>query len=394
MRGTSRLDLHYTVAMTVELSQIDWKPFLARPMLAAPTARTLERVGAGTVLITGAGGSIGSALARQLARLIAQHSPPERIPPEPVLPQLILLDASESHLYHLQQDLAADAQPTMRIRYALANCADRAALEELFILYRPQLVFHTAAYKHVPLLEEMPLAAVANNVLATGVLADVAARYHARMILLSTDKAASPTSIMGATKWLAEQIALRAGGTALRLANVLASSGSVVERFAAQIVAGQPLTITSPQARRYFLTAGEAVHLLLSAATVPAPSLLAPELASDHAIPDLARFLASTLNPEMDVSMTWTGLRAGEKLTERLWSTAEQARPIGSGLLAIIAPLLAPSRLDRSLRQLHRAVATRDGALTVGELKAIVPGFDASQTAAHSHEQAIAQEIA
>lgn len=170
------------------------------------------------MLITGAGGSIGSALALRLSRL--------------ALPVLLLLD-------------------------------------ELFAAHAPRIVFHMAAHKHVPLLEQQPLAAIANNIFATETIAATAATCGARVVLLSTDKAVESISVIGATKRVAEEIVLAAGGTVLRLGNVLASTGSVTEVFAHQIARGGPLTITDPAAHRYFLTLDEPVNLLLFMSAAP-----------------------------------------------------------------------------------------------------------------------------
>jgi len=236
------------------LSEMDWREFLARPALQPPPSGLLNSLAGQTFLITGAGGSIGSALAQRLGALN--------------LAGLVLLEASESNLYALERDwaeaAAASTSPLCPSTMILGSAGDRSLLEEIFDIHAPRLVFHAAAYKHVPLMEEQPLAAIANNVFATEVLVNVASEHGANTILLSTDKAVEPASVMGATKRVAELIVLASRGTVLRLGNVLASRDSVAEIFARQIEQGGPLTVTDPAARRYFLTVDEAVNLLIS----------------------------------------------------------------------------------------------------------------------------------
>ena len=216
-----------------------------------PRQEVLDGLSREPIVITGGGGSIGSALALRLGALGSQ--------------KLVLLEASESNLYALERDWAAALETNPRsaspMTPILGSAGDMALLQEVFATHRPRIVFHAAAFKHVPLMEEHPLAAIANNVFATEILTQVAEAHGARVILLSTDKAVEPASVMGATKRVAEQIVLASGGTVLRLGNVLASRDSVTEVFARQIAQGGPVTVTDPAARRYFLTLDEAVSL-------------------------------------------------------------------------------------------------------------------------------------
>lgn len=346
------------------LKRIDWSGFLARPSLAQP-AVPLDALRHTCVMVTGAGGSIGSALALRLADL------------EPA--RLVLLESSESNHFALQREFA-EAGLLSKTVLQLGSVADRALLEEIFSLYAPRLIFHAAAFKHVPLLEEQPFAAIENNVFGT--LSLVATMPQARIILLSTDKAAMPASIMGATKRVAEHIILNAGGTALRLGNVLASHGSVAEVFARQIAAGRPLTVTSHNARRYFLTVEEAVNLLLSAAGEPEPqTLLAPALHAPHLVADLARFMAQALAPGRAVPIEFTGLRPGDKETEQFWSAAQSVQPASSAnLLRIEAQLFSVGDLHRSLADLRRATNERDLPAAVAQLCRLVPDYMPSGT--------------
>ena len=354
----------YTAGVISCPKNLDWSGFLARPGVAPPAGEALERLRKTPILVVGAGGSIGSALAARLAAL------------EP--PELVLLEASESHLYALQREWVEAAEATVPAVFRLGSVENRALLEEIFALHAPGLVFHAAAFKHVPLLEGQPLAAIENNVFGTLALMEAAA--GARVILLSTDKAVEPASVMGATKRVAEQIVLSAGGTAMRLGNVLASRGSVAEVFASQIAAGGPLTITDPAACRYFLTIDEAVNLLLSAALeAGSPALLAPALPAPHLITDLARFMARELAPHAAIPIDLTGPRAGDKENEQFWSDTELARPAKTtSMISIESPLPASDKLRSELAHLHAALGARDVAAALNHLQTLVPDYTPS----------------
>lgn len=324
------------------------------------------------ILIAGAGGSIGSALARRLAALAP--------------PNLLLLDASESSLYALQRDWAASA--TCPITPILGNVADPALLEHIFAEHAPRLVFHAAAFKHVPLMEEHPLAAIANNIFATETLTRAAAAHHARVLLLSTDKAVQPSSFMGATKRVAEYIVLAARGTVLRLGNVLASRDSVAEIFARQIAQGGPITVTDPAARRYFLTIDEAVNLLLLAAAHSQPSaLLAPVFPCTHFIADLAHFMARELAPGRDIAIQFTEPRPGDKETELLWTPGDPTHPVNAAaapdaspaaMVSVQSPTPSAAQLDACLATLRIALDARDLAGALASLQSLVPDYTTS----------------
>jgi FlaA1/EpsC-like NDP-sugar epimerase len=317
------------------------------------------------ILITGAGGSIGSALALRLGALRP--------------PRLVLLEASESNLYALERDWAATGAvcPMMPI---LGSVAESELLDEIFVSQTPRIVFHAAAFKHVPLMEEQPLAAIANNIFATETLVQAAQAHGARVVLLSTDKAVRPASVMGATKRVAEQIVLAAGGTVLRLANVLASRESVAEIFARQIAQGGPITITDLAARRYFLTREEAIDLLLTAASLPAPSvLLAPVLPATNNICDLARFMAGELAPDSEIPIVFTGNRPGDKMTEELWSAAEPSSASSCESLVVVETNLpAQAQLTAGLSALSAALDARELGDAIMQLRALVPDFTPS----------------
>ncbi len=352
--------------MTLRFGSIHGHNFLARPPLSAPAPEIISSLIKQPILITGAGGSIGSALAVRLA-VEGAH--------------IVLLESSENSLYELQREFANRPQ-SPHANFYLGSVADVSLLEEIFALHCPRLVIHAAAHKHVPLLEDQPLAAIANNIFATETLVAAASANHARIILLSTDKAVAPASVMGATKRVAEQIVLASNGTVLRLGNVLASHGSVTEVFARQVASGLPLTVTDPAARRYFLTIAEAVSLLISSAAEPqTPALLAPELPAPHFIADLARFMAHSLAPGHQAAIEFTHLRAGDKETEQLWSAIETPRPASrAGLVSLDSPSIPRAQLQSGLANLRSAVKMRDLSTALDSLRILVPDYTPSSS--------------
>ncbi len=300
------------------------------------------------VLVTGAAGSIGSELCRQIAAF-----GPER---------LVLVDNNESGLYDLDCALRmADGQwqsadggsdnPQSEIHNpkfvpVVADVTHRGRMKAVFEEHRPQVVFHAAAYKHVPLMEAHPDEAVRVNVLGTWVVADLARRHGCeRFVLISTDKAVNPSCVMGATKRLCEMLvttanhgprAAASGGqggtlfTAVRFGNVLGSRGSVIPMFERQIEQGGPVTVTHPEMTRYFMTVQEAVSLIIQAATfTEGGDLFLLDMGNPVCIDDLARRLIRLrgLRPDVDIPIVYTGVRPGEKLHEELWSSDEDLLP-------------------------------------------------------------------
>jgi O-antigen biosynthesis protein WbqV len=340
---------------------LDWQSFLARPRLPSPSLEVLDFLYRKPILITGAGGTIGSALALRLGN-VAPSS-------------LLLLDSAESRLYDLQQAWHTDGV-SGSMKPILGSTSDRALLNEIFIAHAPAIVFQAAALKHVALMEEQPLAAIATNVLGTLTLTRAASAVGARVILLSSDKAVEPASVMGATRHLSERIVLAAGGNVLRVGNVLASRGSVTETFAQQISVGHPLTVTDPAARRYFLMLDEAVNLLMMAAMEPAGSLLAPEIGDPSFITDLAHFMAEKLAPGSEIEIDFTRARPGEKDPHRFWSAAESPRPAAQrGLLSIQYPPPDVPALESALAELRAATDARDTGAALAQLCELVPEY-------------------
>ena len=286
------------------------------------------------VLITGGAGSIGSELARQVAALR-----PAR---------LVLLEQAESPLYFIHLEIAK-RYPEVELVPVIADVVNQARIDEVFALHRPHCVFHAAAYKHVPMMEHNVIEAVRNNVFGTWCVAHHAARYGAeRFVLISTDKAVRPSSVMGATKRIAERVvlgtpALRQAATdfrAVRFGNVLGSDGSVIPLFKRQLQAGGPLTVTHPDVTRYFMTIPEASQLVLLAATLPeaAGRISMLEMGQPVRIVNLAENLIrlSGLEPGRDIRIEFTGLRPGEKLHEELMSDAEASVSTGVEKVRIV----------------------------------------------------------
>jgi FlaA1/EpsC-like NDP-sugar epimerase len=346
---------------------IEWHRFLARLPLPQPSLQIQDALSRQSILVTGAGGSIGSALSVRLAGIRPRA--------------LVLLEASDNRLSGLKKTLAS-SNVGFALAFVLGELGNADLLEKLFAVHAPTLVFHAAASKHVPLLEKQPFTAVKNNVFGTELLVSVASAHHAHVLLLSTDKAVAPTSIMGATKRIAEHIVRSSAGTALRLGNVLASSESVVQVFLQQLANHKPLTVTDPAARRYFLTIDEAVSLLLTASQAEGSSrLFVPALSRQHFVVDLARFLARELTPERKTAIEFCRLRPGEKECETLWSSSESTGPADErGLIPVRSPQIDSSSLHRELAALRSSLDARDLPALLARLKQMVPDYTPSET--------------
>ena len=353
----------YTFCVIPTLAHLDWYRFLGRAPLPPPSAHLLNALRGERILVTGGGGFIGSALALCLAGL----------QPE----QMIALESSESRLFALQNELSRRNVDAARTAFVLGSVNDAPLLQDVFVEHEPTLVFHAAAFKHVPILEAQPLAAIENNIFGTSEVLKAAARHDARCVLLSTDKAVNPVSVLGATKRVAEMLTLAQGGIVVRLANVLASSDSVSEIFARQIAEGDALTVTAPNARRYFLTPDEAVHLLLTATGHAGDSsLFAPDLKQAHSIPDLAKYLIAEFATPPDARIEYTQLRPGEKESEMLWSIEESAAPLdGAGLVALTSVRADSDALTYGLKRLRAACHERDVAAAIDALRFLMPGY-------------------
>jgi FlaA1/EpsC-like NDP-sugar epimerase len=321
------------------------------------------------VLITGAGGSIGAELARQ----VASYGPSS----------VGLVERGENALYLIEQELLRK-HPGLEVRPVICDVRDRRDLEHAFRDLRPDIVYHTAAFKHVPMMELHVAHAVHNNVFGTLHVAELAAEHGAKFVLISTDKAVQPSNVMGATKRLAEKLvlSLRQRGknhfVAVRFGNVLGSNGSVVPLFQEQIADGGPVTVTHPDATRYFMTIPEAVQLVLQASVLEEARdrIAMLEMGEPMKIAELARNLVrlSGLEPEIDIPIVYTGLRPGEKLHEQLTSDFEETLPTRYEKIRIVKTEAPPS-MDRGLALLWEALESRDERAVVRRLQELVPEF-------------------
>lgn len=326
------------------------------------------------VMVTGGAGSIGSELARQIAR-----NGPAR---------LILFDQAESPLYFVHLELSA-SNPSVEIVPVIGDITDEKRLGDTFAQYQPDYLVHAAAYKHVPMMECNITEAVQNNVFGTLQVVRCAARNRVKkFVLISTDKAVNPTSVMGATKRIAEHIVLawpglRGGETdfrVVRFGNVLGSDGSVVPLFKRQLAAGGPLTVTHPDITRYFMTIPEAVQLVLQAAAIDeaAERICMLDMGEPVRIVDLAEQLIrlSGLQPHRDVQIVFTGLRPGEKMHEELTNGAEHSIPTALAKIRIVQRQeQLRVDLDEGLRLLARALDRDDHEDILHEIQALVPEY-------------------
>ena len=346
------------------LRDLDVTDLLGREHAPVDTDDIDDYLRGATVLITGAGGSIGSEIARQ----VAQHGPRH----------LLLLDRDESLLHDVATGPLADAETV------LADIYDQVRIQDLFEHHRPDVVFHAAAQKHVPILERYPVEAVRTNVFGTWNLISTAADYGTKhFVHISTDKAADPCSVMGATKRAAEQMVFEVGRrhqlpfVAVRFGNVLGSRGSVVPTFLRQIVEGGPVTVTSPEMTRYFMTIPEAVSLVLQSGSMAEPGrIYLLDMGEPVSILGLARQLIrlAGLRPGEDVKIAIVGTRPGERLHERLHDDAESIEPSSHPSIASLNPK-APWHWDElldTLATLRKSVDARDDAMVRHQLESML----------------------
>ncbi len=352
-----------------DLREVRIEDLLGREPVKLDWRRIEDGLRAKTVLVTGAGGSIGAELCRQIARL------------DPA--RLVLFEHSEYNLYTIEQELAR-AHPSLAMACVLADVCDRVAVESVFAAHAPELVFHAAAYKHVPMLEGQARMAVVNNVFGTRTVAEAADRHAAgTFVLISTDKAVNPANVMGATKRIAEMICedlatrSRTRFITVRFGNVLDSSGSVVPLFREQIARGGPLTVTHPEVTRYFMTIPEACQLILQAAVV---GLGGEIFVLDMGEPVRIAYLAEQMirlsgkKPGEDIEIVYTGLRPGEKLFEELFHDRECLAPTGHPKLLLAHPRgVDAGELAKGLVALEQRAAAADEEGLREQLLRLVP---------------------
>lgn len=358
-----------------QLNKVRIEDLLQRAPIRLDMIHVLEELRDKIILVTGAAGSIGSEISRQLCNL---H--PARI---------VFLDQAETPLYNLQQELIKSYPAmTARFEFVVGDTSNRETVERLFRLYRPQMVYHAAAYKHVPLMESNPFEAVRVNIFGTRIVADAASRFRvSKFVMVSTDKAVNPTNVMGASKRTAEiyiqSLNLRPGNkTAFittRFGNVLGSNGSVIPLFERQIESGGPVTVTHPDIIRYFMTIPEACHLVLEAGVMGmGGEIFLFDMGKPVKINDLALQMIrlSGLKPGKDINIIYTGLRPGEKLFEELLSSGENNLPTHHPKITIAQVChYPPAEVDAMFLDLQDSFNTYDRVEVVAQLKRIVPEF-------------------
>lgn len=363
------------------LTEIPLEEFLPRQPISLSPEPVAELIRGKRILVTGAGGSIGSEIARQMARLGCAH--------------LTLLDHSEFLLFEIDRELAGSGT-TMTRRAVLANVREEGRVNEVFEQERPDIVFHAAALKHVALVENNPAEGVMTNVHGTWnvIRAAIAARAG-QFVLVSTDKAVDPSNVMGATKRIAETLLELAPESdtrlsAVRFGNVLGSAGSVVPIFRDQIARGGPVTVTHPEVNRYFMTIPEAVQLVLHSTAVKAaradqgPSTFLLEMGQPVRIADLARQMIelSGKKPDVDIRIEYTGLKPGEKIAEILADDGEDPQPCVGGILEVMARRSA-GRLDSGqLKSLVSAASGRREQEVTRQLAEIIRNIRGDEAAA------------
>lgn len=365
--------LHELIAGDVNLAgqirPVQVEDVLGRPPVEVNLDAVAAYVKEKVVMVTGAGGSIGSELCRQLVRL--------------GVARLVLVDKSEAGLFDIERELLDERDFAAAIP-VLADCGDRLKMRQVFERYRPQVIFHAAAYKHVGMLEANPLEAVSNNILATHTVSDVAVEFGVeRFVLISTDKAANPKNLMGQSKavceWIVESFALREDVdtrfVAVRFGNVLGSSGSVIPIFRRQIERGGPVTVTNPEMTRYFMTIPEASSLVVQAGSMGGRGqVYVLDMGEPVQILELAKqMIRLSGKDETEVPIVFTGARAGEKLHEVLWNDGEMVGPTSHPkIMRAARPAVDHEWLEDELGELERLVHEGDTLGVVSRLSQMV----------------------
>ena len=334
-----------------KLRRVDPQDLLGREAIKVDLGQIMEYIGGKVVLVTGGGGSIGSELCRQIARANPR--------------QLIIFDIYENNAYDIQMELRRTC-PELNLEVLIGSVRNTSRVDYVMSHYKPELIFHAAAHKHVPLMEDSPNEAIKNNVFGTYKMAKAAAKYGARrFVLISTDKAVNPTNIMGASKRLCEmvvQMMNRQSKTefvAVRFGNVLGSNGSVIPLFRRQIESGGPVTVTHPDIIRYFMTIPEAVSLVLQAgAYAKGGEIFILDMGEPVKIDTMARNMIrlSGYEPDVDIKIQYTGLRPGEKLYEELLMKEEGMQETANKLIHIGKPIeMDDEKFCQQLDRLEKA---------------------------------------
>ncbi|MFB6257347.1 MAG: UDP-N-acetylglucosamine 4,6-dehydratase family protein, partial [Flavobacteriales bacterium] len=354
-----------------QIEKIQVEDLLERDPIKLEHAGIQERVEARRILITGAAGSIGSEIVRQISAFAPE--------------QLILVDQDESGLHELAIELE-NLNPELRFSVRVASIRDALRMRYVFKVLTPDLIFHAAAYKHVPLMEDNPEEAVATNVLGTKTVIDLAIEFDAKeFVLVSTDKAVNPTSIMGGTKRLSEIYARTKGYDSntrfivTRFGNVLGSKGSVIPLFQKQIEKGGPITVTHPEVTRFFMTIQEAAQLVIEASALgKGGEIFLFDMGRSVRIIDLARKMIklSGLRPGEDIKIKVTGLRPGEKLYEELLTKGENTLPTHHPRIMVAQVQMLPQgEVEGFFKELPSLVEAQDGERIKERIREFIPEF-------------------
>lgn len=351
------------------MNDISLEDLLCREPVSIDTNEVSKFIEGKRVMVTGGSGSIGSELVRQVARF----NPKE----------IILFDRNENNVFFIERELKANF-PDIKITVRLGSITDRPRALTIFEETKPQIVYHTAANKHVPLSEANPSEAINNNILGTHVIADMAAHMKCQaFVLISTDKAVNPTSVMGTTKRISEyyiQLMAKAHPetrfVTVRFGNVLGSSGSVVPIFKSQIEAGGPVTVTHPDMYRFFMTIPEAAQLLIQASAFGlGGEIFVLDMGEPVKIVDLARnmIIFSGLQPDVDIKIEFSGLRPGEKIFEELLFDYESTVPTHHPKIRNTKTPVPPDSMLEKIVRLEQLDADTDPSSLRKELALLVP---------------------
>ncbi len=362
-----------------QIHNVKIEDLLGREVIQMNNKRIGEEISGKVILVTGAAGSIGSEIVRQLIAYFPA--------------KLVLVDQAESALYDLEYELAGKVPTNVQMIVNVADVSDTRRISKIFKNHRPDIIFHAAAYKHVPLMENNPYEAIKTNVIGTRILAELASELGVdKFVMVSTDKAVNPTNVMGATKRLAEMYTqsmnhlegVKTKFIATRFGNVLGSNGSVIPLFKKQIERGGPVTVTHPEITRYFMTIPEACELVLEAATMgQGGEVFVFDMGESVKIIDLAKKMItlSGLRVDKDIEIKYTGLRPGEKLYEELLNNDENTLPTHHPKI-LIAEVNTPSYayMEVVTNDLNHLLSSGNNNSIVAKIKEIIPEYKSNNS--------------
>jgi FlaA1/EpsC-like NDP-sugar epimerase len=362
-----------------QIHNVKIEDLLGREVIQMNNKRIGEEISGKVILVTGAAGSIGSEIVRQLIAYFPS--------------KLVLVDQAESALYDLEYELAGKVPANVQLIVNVADVSDTRRVSRIFKSHKPDIIFHAAAYKHVPLMENNPYEAIKTNVIGTRILAELASEVGVeKFVMVSTDKAVNPTNVMGATKRLAEMYTqsmnqlegVKTKFIATRFGNVLGSNGSVIPLFKKQIERGGPVTVTHPEITRYFMTIPEACELVLEAATMgQGGEVFVFDMGESVKIIDLAKKMItlSGLRVDKDIEIRYTGLRPGEKLYEELLNNDENTLPTHHPKI-LIAEVNTPSYayMEVATNDLNHLLSNGDNNSIVAKIKEIIPEYKSNNS--------------